>query len=203
MTDANPTTDPVPERRMGIQAALVRSILDRYEHYDWTFQGFGFARTKIANVGRIHVWDSRLATPLVSTMHTHPWPLRSTIISGELVNCRFSLDGENVPMPYMRSRIATGEGGGLVGEPEPVWLFAEDPETYAAGDNYNQDPDEIHRTLAQDGTVTLIERTQGPPLEEAIVFWPSGTKWVSAEPIKSDWRLAQTIRYALERWSAT
>ena len=68
---------------MNIQSALVRSILERWRAYEWTVQGFGFARTKIADVGRIHVWDSRLAVDLVSTMHTHPWPLRSTIISGE------------------------------------------------------------------------------------------------------------------------
>jgi len=203
MTDANPTTDPVLERPMGIQAALVRSILERYEHYDWTFQGFGFARTKIANVGRVHVWDSRLATPLVSTMHTHPWPLKSTIISGELINQRFAADAPGADIPYMRSRIATGEGGGLIGEPVPTLVSGDTPEFYTAGETYSQEPAEIHRTLAQDGTVTLIERPQGPPLEEALVFWPAGTKWVSAEPIKSDWRLAQTIRYALDRWSAT
>jgi hypothetical protein len=190
---------------MNIQAALVRSILERWQSYTWTVQGFGFARTKIADVGRIHVWDSMLATPRVSTMHTHPWPLRSTIISGELINQRYddgSGEGSRL-LSYQRSRIATGEGGGLVGSPEVVNVFAQVPEHYIRGQSYEQQPEEIHRTIAQDGTVTLIERPQGPPLEEALVYWPAGTEWVSAEPrVPEKWQLANAIEYALRRWMA-
>lgn len=190
---------------MNIQAALVQSILQQWRSYEWTVQGFGFARTKIANVGRIHVWDSRLAVPLVSTAHTHPWPRRSTIISGELINVRFVEAEPHMPgVPYMASGIATGEGGGLIGEPREVWLLPEsEPEFYMAGCTYEQKPAEIHRTIAQDGTVTLLERPQGPPLEEATTYWPRGTQWVSAEPGKVDqWKLEMVIQYALARWAA-
>jgi hypothetical protein len=194
---------------MNIQAALVRSILQQWRSYEWTVQGFGFVRTKIADVGRIHVWDSRLAVQLVSTMHSHPWPLRSTIISGELINCRFVRKEDRVVpfrlqgMRYAMSRIATGEGGGLMGEPGEIELFGCQPEQYVPGDLYEQRPDEIHRTIAQDGTVTLLERPQGPPLEEALTFWPAGTNWVSAEPGKvEEWRLQPVMDYALARWSA-
>jgi hypothetical protein len=190
---------------MNIQAAMVRSILERWQAYEWTVQGFGFIRTKLADVGRIHVWDSRLATPLVSTMHTHPWPLKSTIISGELINMRFVVVEPHHPgMPYEHSRIATGEGGGLIGERSVRRVFpVDDPEFYTAGHSYEQRPDEIHRTIAQDGTVTLLERPQGPPLEEASVFWPVGTEWVSAEPKPADtWQVGMAVQYALQRWNA-
>jgi len=192
---------------MSIQSALVRSILQRWHAYEWTQQGFGFVRTKIADVGRIHVWDSRVATPRVSTVHTHPWPLHSTIIAGELINCRFvHKDDRTTPFRseglfYQSSRIATGEGGGLVGDISLVELFVCQPEAYQVGDSYQQKPGEIHRTIAQDGTVTLLERPQGPPLEEALTFWPRGTPWVSAEPrpiYGSD--LKPIIEYALARW---
>lgn len=188
----------------GIRAVLVRSILEQWRSYEWTVQGFGFIRTKLANVGRIHVWDATLATLRVSTIHTHPWPLHSIIISGELVNCRFRVGGNGADQPYMRSRIATGEGGGLVGDPEAVLLFADAPESYTAGDTYEQKPEEIHRTMTQDGTVTLLERPQGPPLEEAYTFWPQGTDWVSAEPRKLEpWQIESVVNYALARWSAS
>lgn len=189
---------------MNIEAALVLSILQKWRSYEWTVQGFGFIRTKIQNVGRIHVWDSKLTTPRVSTMHTHPWALRSTIISGELINQRF-VESEAAPrgMPYMRSRIATGEGGGLLGEPEAVKILpADDPEWYLPGDTYAQRAAEIHRSIPQDGTVTLMTRPQGPPLEEATVYWPAGTTWVSAEPQKlADWQIEEAIAYALARWA--
>lgn len=187
---------------MNIQSALVRAILEQYRSYEWTVQGFGFARTKIANVGRIHIWDSRLAVQLVSTMHTHPWPLQSTIISGELINQRFVEDPAE-GLPYMRSSIATGEGGGLIGDPVSTFIRSGTPEVYMPGDGYSQEPGEIHRSIPQDGTVTLIERPQGPPLEAALVFWPIGTQWVSAEPGKPEqWKLDMVIQHALARWAA-
>ncbi len=195
---------------MNIQSALVRSIIEKWQSYEWTIQGFGFARTKIANVGRIHVWDSRIAVPLVSTAHTHPWPLHSCIISGELINCRFTYKDERVVpyrtigLKYWHSKIATGEGGGLIGEPDEVELFACAPDLFIPGDDYQQEPTVIHRTIAQDGTVTLMTRPQGPPLEEADVFWPLGFKWVSAEPRppKGDWELDPIMTLALERWQS-
>lgn len=37
---------------MNIQAALVRAVLEKWRAYEWSVQGFGFLRTKIADVGR-------------------------------------------------------------------------------------------------------------------------------------------------------
>jgi len=194
---------------LNVQAAMVRAILEKHHAYEWTVQGFGFIRTKLADVGRIHVWNSRLAVPKVSTMHTHPWPLKSTIISGELINQRFRIalheeQREDEPgMPYLHSRIKTGEGGGLIGDVTPVEIVSLCPEVYIAGQSYEQAPYEIHRSIPQDGTVTLLERPQGPPLEEASVFWPAGTEWVSAEPrVAYPADIRPVIEYALNRWAA-
>jgi hypothetical protein len=46
---------------------------------------------------------------------------------------------------------------------------------------YRQEPDEIHRTHAADGTVTLITQERRP-CETARVFWPQGGAWVDAIP---------------------
>lgn len=195
---------------MDITSALVHSILEKWQAYEWTVQGFGFLRTKIQGVGRIHIWDSRLAAPLVSTIHTHPWPLRSTIISGELVNHRFAeVLAEKRPgltqrlLPYRRATVLTGEGGGVSGESVDVMLCRDAPDSYTRGESYEQEPHILHRTIAEPGTVTLIERPQGPPLEEALVYWPRGTDWVSAEPRSAEpWAVERTIGYALARWNA-
>lgn len=190
---------------MNIQSALVLSILKQWPSYQWTKQGFGFIRTKIENVGRIHVWDSSLRTHYVSDIHNHPWPLHSTIISGELINQRYSgsSNTERFIPNYKGQKIATGEGGGLIGEPVDVMLSPDRPDVYGPGESYKQRPEDIHRTIAKDGTVTLIERPQGPPLEEADVFWPIGTNWVSAEPEEVPaWIVQRVIQHALARWSA-
>jgi len=181
--------------------ALVRDVLEHWKAHSWTIQGFGFARVKLGSAGRVHVWDSRLVVPLVSTTHTHPWPLHSTIISGELVNLRFrEAEGGS---PYLRSTIKTGEGGGLVGGAQSALLRPSTPEIYCVGESYEQKPEEIHRTIARDGTVTLLERPQGPPLEEALVYWPDGTAWVSAEPrVPEPYEIARVVGYALDCWEA-
>ena len=190
---------------MDMQSALVLSILKSWQAYEWTVQGFGFIRTKIENVGRIHIWDSRLAIDLVSTVHNHPWKLQSTIISGELINQRFRLlpGGRAGMLPYWSQTLKTGEGGGLVGEAEMISLEPLSTEFYGTGNMYSQEAQEIHRTMAQDGTVTLLQREQGPPLEETLTFWPSGTVWVSAEPkVLADYLISQTVNYALQLWNA-
>lgn len=188
---------------MNMQAALIKSILEKYRSYEWTVQGFGMVRTKIYDIGRIHVWDSRLRVPLVSDVHAHPWPLRSTIISGELINQRFEIVDSGF-LTYRRQKIATGEGGGLLGEFEQVLLRSLPPEVYGAGDVYEQRPDELHRSIPQDGTVTLLERPMGAPLQETVVLWPDGTSWGSAEPRPARREeLEMAIGYALQRWSST
>lgn len=190
---------------MNVEAAMVRTILEKWRAYEWTVQGFGMVRTKIADVARIHIWDSRYAVPHVSTMHEHPWPLKSRIISGELINQRFVLteSEDEGGLPYMHSRIATGEGGGLLGTPDLVRIRSLPPESYFAGDMYAQTPSEAHRSIPQDGTVTLMERPLGPPLQETSVYWPRGTVWVSAEPRAAEsWEVQQAVEYALARWDA-
>lgn len=60
--------------------------------------------------------------------------------SGELINQRFADGVPGAAMPYMRSRIATGEGGGLIGEPVPILVSGDTPEFYTAGETYSQEP---------------------------------------------------------------
>lgn len=188
---------------MNMQAALIKSILEQWRAYEWTVQGFGMVRTKLYDVGRIHVWDSRVRVPLVSDVHAHPWPLRSTVISGELINQRFEQVDDSVAatLKYVASKIATGEGGGLLGESKEILLVTKSLEAYTAGQVYMQEPHEFHRSIPQDGTVTLLERPMGKPLQETDVFWPSGTTWVSAEPRPAKpHEVERAIEYALQRW---
>jgi hypothetical protein len=198
---------------MNIQTALVMSILERSESFDWTVQGFGMLRTKIKDAGRIHVWDSRLRNALVSDVHAHPWPLTSTIISGELINVRYREVDTNSPqdvalalrhkaMWFRRSLIKTGEGGGLTGESTRVLLRPEPPEIYTAGETYAQQPEEVHRTIPRDGTVTLMERPMGEPLQETVVYWPDGAEWVTAEPCPAmDRQRKMALGLALMLWA--
>lgn len=163
---------------------LVVRILETARAHVWTVQGFGMVRTKLRDAARLHVWNPALAVPDVSVIHDHPWPLHSTIIAGWIKNCKYVELSQDIAMPnYHRQDIATGEGGGYIdGTVRAVHLSMQSSVDYFRGSQYGQDPAEVHSSHPQPGTVTLMQRPMGPPLQKARVYWPIGKAWVSAEP---------------------
>lgn len=148
---------------------------------NWTTQGFGFLRLRIDDSTRLHIWDTRLRQPGVSDIHDHAqWGFKSVIVSGSLVNTRYYLSEVDGTAHHMMT-IHCGIGGGPMGQSDLVRLVARQPELYLPGDRYRQEPAEIHRTFAADGTVTLICQARSE-VESARVFWPKGGAWGTAEP---------------------
>lgn len=151
---------------------------------DWTTQGFGFLRLRINPNLRLHVWHSKLRVAGVSDIHDHTqWAFDSHIIAGMMVNVRFHITEDKCEgsFPHMMGTIQTGMGGGMKSEPKAVRLFAQKPELYLPGDRYHQEPDELHRSMPVDGTVTIIAQ-QRRDNEEARVCWPVGSSWGDAIP---------------------
>jgi hypothetical protein len=190
-----------------VQAELVKRILERADQFPWTIQGLGMMRLYLGKMGRIHIWDARIRVPNVSVIHTHFWHLKSTILSGAICNKRYEIattaEDKDWGLPMKRQRIVTGEGGGLIGDPEVVRLYQRHPpEFYESGDCYEQQGFEIHETSFQSGTVTLLERPLGKQGEEtAYVFWPAAEEWVSAEPRPATPNeMNMVAQHALSRW---
>lgn len=181
---------------------LVRRLLEQAEHLEWSIQGMGMLRHYLSREVRLHIWDSRFRVPNVSTIHDHPWDFESEIVCGSLVN-RFYYEIGGEPT-HTRSKIRCGVGGGLVhaehcGEERPVRLHSRDVR-YAVGERYHEVAEALHETLPEDGTVTLVTRKFRPDTEHALVCYPIGTSWVSAEPRKATHNEVYDItRRALER----
>lgn len=168
---------------------LVRYLLEnrlKLPPQDWTVQGFGFMRLRAAPSVRIHIWDNRLREAGVSDIHDHTqWAFTSQIISGQIINVRYEVCAntcDNAQRMNMGT-LTCGIGGGMQqSKPvEVVNLCARKPEIYAPGMSYRQEPDEIHRTHAADGTVTLIQQERRQ-VDTARVFWPFGGSWGDAIP---------------------
>jgi hypothetical protein len=169
---------------------LVAAVLQD-DRRPWTVQGFGFLRTYFGPSDapkkfRLNLWDHHLTVPNVSTIHDHPWDLKSVIVAGEIINQRYLMpwvsSSDVFPNPtHAFTTIKTGEGGGLEKSAfRSCVLEPKRPEPYQPSDVYHQAADEIHETFFADGTVTLNER-EGDT-EHARVFWPWGTHWVDAMP---------------------
>lgn len=168
---------------------LVKTILQSPFDLKWSVQGLGMLRTYISDdqVYRLHIWDSALRVPGVSPIHDHPWHLHSTIVAGNLIQRRYSLyeDGLfcDLPLEMLRtSTIKPGENAFTKTDPENALVYAHPLESYLSGQEYSQRKDEIHESLAVDGTVTLVKRTFEGDRDSARVFWRGNGGWVDAAP---------------------
>jgi hypothetical protein len=168
---------------------LTKAILEHADSFDWTLQGLGMLRTYLSLEVRLHVWHSgfkfKEGDQIASELHTHPWNFHSLVVAGRVRNYRFlevagtSL-GTGQAIPRKRQTIRCGEGGGLIGDPVDVFLAEQPTETFEEGETYTQKAEEIHRSLPDDGTVTIIEREFLDDTEHAFVYFRG--EWISAEP---------------------
>lgn len=168
---------------------ITLALLSRPYDHPWSVQGFGVLRLFIEDVGRLHIWDTRLRYPGVSLIHNHSWNLDSVIVAGELMNTRYveqpvaalGLAGYIRPT-HWKQRLLTGFQSHMVSAPSQVNLLAMPNEIYGPGDTYSQHADEIHETNALDGTITVMRRDENSGDGHADVYWPLGTEWGTAIP---------------------
>lgn len=187
---------------------LVRYLLEQrngLNRQHWTVQGFGFLRLRVSERLRVHVWHQRLRKAGVSDIHDHTqWAFDSLVLSGSLINVRYDVQENPVTgsQPYHEAVLKCGVGGGMVdGSVRLVHLQARAPEQYLPGMTYHQDPDEVHRTIPQDGTVTLICQAR-TATDTARVYWPAGGAWGDAEPRQAEtWEIHDIVDYALKVWN--
>ncbi len=190
---------------------LVQSILENPLKYEWTIQGFGMLRMYLPgseNI-RMHIWDSRYRVPDVSDIHTHPWNFESYVVVGEVVNYRYHENKstrEGVLGPgnrHWKQDIHCGTGGCVVGKPQLTVLGQGVINQVIEGQTYHQNYKEIHKSVPQDGTITLVKRTvqSGQSVDMAHVFWRENEQWVTAEPKPADWNTVTDItQHSLNRW---
>lgn len=173
---------------MNITKQLVKTILENASAFKWSLQGLGMLRLYLSTEVRLHVWDSRYAVPNVSTVHDHPWSFESYVVAGQVHQFRYKettpADGQlwAESEPYLFSVLQCGPGGCAKTQPQPIRLCKMQRERYWEDCSYVQTHDEIHESIPEDGTVTIVTRTFREDTEHARVFWPYGTDWVSAEP---------------------
>lgn len=183
---------------------VVKSILERRHAFEWKAHGLGFLRLYFSDTLRLHVWHTALKHPVDATpLHDHPWHLNSLVIAGKVENHRFLPTHKPDDLRYKRQELHCGAGGCLLGDPERMYLAAQPPEEYWQGDHYSQQKQEIHQTIALDGSVTLMERRFEGSKDRAHVYIPSGKQFISAD-FRLDDGFAKVIdevcTYALERW---
>lgn len=188
-----------------VNKLLVKKILENATDYRWSLQGFGMLRLYLADEVRLHVWDKRYQIEDVSIIHTHPWNFRSTVIAGAINNIQYR-EGIDHALALWRELIVTGEQATAVTQGGPELVHLENMTTvyYVEGDSYYQPMHVPHKTLYEDGSVTVIERDGRLPNNHAYSYWPQlrgPNGWVSAAPRTATLEEVLDIcGNALERW---
>lgn len=164
---------------------LVKLILEQATSFAWELKGLGLMRTYLSDDLKLHVWDKQSQIDNVSMTHEHPWSFESLIVAGCLKQYRLQRYSHWVlgSEPFESSIVQCGPGGRLLTDVDLCHLHRGQLETYHEGQGYKQDSREIHQSLPEDGTVTLVRRISYQPARAARVYWPANEEWVSSEPI--------------------
>lgn len=185
----------------------VRNILEHPEDHQWQVQGFGMLRTYLEGPGepRLQVWDQRLATWHNNAIHDHPWAFRSVIVAGLLYNQRFEVRTGRRAANGHTTEIKPGVRGGQLSEREvlPCEIRPGPVEVYAMGDEYSQTHRELHLTRYQQGTVTLIERSDREVADLARIAWygDAGDQPPFVNPYEpTPDQIERTLTLALDSW---
>jgi hypothetical protein len=183
--------------------ALVKNLLENPHDNEWSIQGLGMLRTYLAPETRLHVWSQVASVEAASKMHTHPWDFESLIVSGRVCdfNCREITQYEGGGTRMRKQTIRCGEGGGLIGEPEDVRISVWPPKAYTEGQTYSHKAEDIHYSVPEEGSVTIIQREFREDTEHAFVYFNG--EWGTAEPRPAtDGEIVAVCGSALERWFA-
>lgn len=182
------------------------AVLEQPGLLEWRAHGIGFIKAYLdeARTLRMNIYNKMFVTPGVTLHHDHPWHLFSTVWAGVLTNIRYErvTPGALGAELFNEGVINCGDFKGLEAPPTVTALAARLPETYVAGQAYEQRSEEIHATTAIDGTVTVLKR--GPVTDgTARVFWTEGTEWIDANHVLKEGEVEQAVAVALRQLKET
>ncbi len=202
------------ELSLELARGFVQKILENPLGLSWSVQGLGMLRLYLDKTQRyrLHIWDSSLRVPNVSPIHDHPWHLKSFIVAGVLEQKRYYIGGITSAVSYVAgcddalpseilqmSFIKCGEGACTKTEPIAMKAYDCGLEVYTPGQSYSQFKDEVHESMAKDGTVTIVDRTFTADRDTARVFWRGNGGWVDAAPRRAtDREVLRVTQRALE-----
>jgi hypothetical protein len=172
-----------------LRNGIAHTLVDVYNSgTDPVLHPEGFAQIQLdPPVGnwKLHVWSDHLPRAAdVDVVHDHTWRLTSTVLRGKQVNCLYLEDDEglfpggvNYDLYVARNEIrhsndvSTAGGKQLVRE-NTVRLIETSTLTIAEGDSYTMGARIFHKSLAEPGTVTLMQKSSRRPLEPRVAALP-------------------------------
>lgn len=133
---------------------IVKHVLMHVNDVKWRLGTTGVFTITLSDDLVINIFDHDQAVPGRADYHSHWYDFKSDIIAGQLRHFRYVRDetgfdvfGQEVSMTHQPT-----------GSPVALALRECPCETYLPGDSYEITAPEIHRVIADPGTVTLVTR---------------------------------------------
>lgn len=156
---------------------LTEQILFGAHHHTWYIHGLGFMFMRMSEYSRLHVFHGSLKVEGTGEVHDHFWSFYSTIICGQLTNFQYKerADGDTYSL-YTLDECGMAD---KVIEANIQLNLHESSMWYPAGEQYFQPHNGLHRTAANNGTVTLLERHSEPNKPNVRVLVPLGKPYIT------------------------
>ncbi|MEV3978227.1 hypothetical protein [Nonomuraea sp. NPDC049758] len=191
------TDDDFAQARFVMQAALSQSAQAPAIRHPNGFTKIPLSASADKRRLFLHVWENPASD---SQIHDHRWGFTSIVLAGHLVNTTYNLEPCVSGMSDMRgAHIATYSSDGATFALEPAGGSAVVPVvrarvTLSRGEQYSQEPTELHRVAAAAGTVTFVARDRHvKPVARVLIARDGG-------PSREDFtRVAPAERDALIR----
>ena len=178
--------------------------------HSFGMEKLGLLRIRLAPIDEnqdasLHIWDKRLRDNDVSDTHTHPWHLKSFILSGTITDIVYSSMPGWFPrgsddLYYQHYKFFPGD------DPRAEWqgkvlLRQKNRSTFGPSEFYEHSPEAVHRTIPSERAVTYVtKRREGPDVASVYAFGP----WVNARPVEENYQFAvHVLRAAAESVART
>lgn len=156
---------------------------------------------------RLHIWNPEYCPPDLDICHSHTWRyFRSEILCGALRNVLY----EEVPtgtvgglrgIPHYRQRITADYQGTVYDDPRLVTLTPISAFKHGPGSSYDCHYWEIHETMPEPGTVTVI-KIEGVDVPSADLYWRPSHRPTQQRPREASTSIIRTFcGAALKQWT--
>ena len=176
---------------------LVKSILEKPLDRLWTAQGFGKMATNITSNSRLHIWHRMLVNTDVPAIHSHASDFQSVVLVGRMRNLRFVEIDTHASKGGMFNKILSSDSEQII----RARLVELPMEIYEEDAQYKQSAEEVHWSLPDDGTVTIVEWDFDPHPLPMKVYWRGNLPWCDAKPRQMpDHEVLNVARRVLSLW---
>jgi hypothetical protein len=134
--------------------SFVKNALLHVEDLEWRLGTTGVFTITLSEDLAVNIFDHEMAVPGRADYHSHWYDFRSNIVAGRLRHFRYVND--EAGFDVLAQEVSMEHQP--VGAPFALRLRECPCETYVIGDSYEITAPEIHRVVADPGTVTLVTR---------------------------------------------